>query len=123
MTELNIIAECYVDTKVAEIVGQSKKYNHQHGCGDIAKILQGKLQNTVCLGIVDEDKYKGEKPKYFSDFKVIIEEHNLILKKHVNREHYLILICPEMEEWLLNDAKVADILLEKFDLPDKLKGF
>ena len=37
MTELSIVPECYVDTKTAEIVSQAKrKYNHQHGCGDVA---------------------------------------------------------------------------------------
>jgi hypothetical protein len=37
MAMLNILPECYVDTKVTEIITRSsEKYNHQHGCGQIA---------------------------------------------------------------------------------------
>ena len=125
MTELNIIPECYVDTKVAEIVGQaSKKFNHQHGCGDVANRLI-KHKDSVCLGIIDEDKNKGPRAKYFSEFESIKEENNLILKKHKSRSQYLILICPEIERWLMNDANTAKIdpTDEKYDLPLDLKGF
>lgn len=59
MIELSIIPECYVDTKVAEILGKaSRKYNHQHGCGDVANLMK-KCQDRICLGIIDEDKNKG----------------------------------------------------------------
>lgn len=125
MTELNIIPECYVDTKVAEIVGQaSKKYNHQHGCGDVANRLI-KSKDSVCIGIIDEDKNKGPQAKYFSEFNLLKEENNLILKKHKSRKQYLIIICPEIEMWLMNDANIVQIdpTDEKYNLPLDLKGF
>jgi len=125
MTELNIIPECYVDTKVAEIVGQaSKKYNHQHGCGDVANRLI-KSKDNICIGIIDEDKNKGPRAKYFSEFVSIKEENSLILKKHKGRKQYLILICPEIERWLMNDAIAVQIdpTDEKYKLPPVLKGF
>lgn len=125
MTELSIIPECYVDTKVAEIVGQaSKKYNHQHGCGDVANKLI-KYKDTVCLGIIDEDKNKGPRAKYFSEFITLREEHNLILKKHRKRKQYLIVVCPEIERWLMNNARVVQIdpTDEAYKLPVDLKGF
>ena len=125
MTELIIIPECFVDTKVAEILGEAlRKYNHQHGNGDVAKKLT-KLPNNICLGIVDEDAKKGPKPKYFLDFLPIKEENNLILKKHKEKKQYLIFICPEIEAWLMNDAKKANIDPSdvKFNLPQDLKGF
>jgi hypothetical protein len=58
MTTLNIVPECYVDTKIVEILGQIKKCNHQHGCGDVANELKHRLQNIPALGIIDEDKNK-----------------------------------------------------------------
>ena len=125
MIELNIIPECYVDTKVAEIVGQaSRKYNHQHGCGDVANRMI-KVKDDICLGIIDEDKNKGPRAKYFSEFVLIKEENNLLLKKHKERKQYLILICPEIEQWLMNDAKSVQIdpADDKYDLPSNLKGF
>lgn len=124
MTELSIIPECYVDTKVAEILGESlKKYNHQHGCGDVANELRN--NDRIALGIIDEDKNKGPAAKYFSEFEIIKEENNLILKRHKQKKQFLILICPEIEEWLLNDANKVNINpnSDEYKLPDELKGF
>jgi hypothetical protein len=123
MTELNIVPECYVDTKVAEIVGRARKYNHQHGCGNVANELKNKLKDNIALGIVDEDKNKGAVSKYFVEFNIVKTENNLVLKKHKERKHYLVLVCPEMEEWLLNDGKAVGIAPSDFDLPKDLKGF
>jgi hypothetical protein len=124
MAMLNILPECYVDTKVAEIVaGSSEKYNHQHGCGPIANQLKNRLKDTIALGIIDEDKNKGPVAKYFLEFDETISENGLILKKHRNRKQYLIMICPEIEEWLLMNAISVNLDLTNFNLPSNLKGF
>ena len=123
MTELSIVPECYIDTKIAEILGQARKYNHQHGCGDVAKQLITTLKDKVALGIVDEDKNKGPRPKYFLEFEQINEESNLILKKHKGRNHYLILICPEIERWLMENATAVNIHPLNFNLPENLYRF
>lgn len=125
MTILNIVPECFVDTKIAEILGQAKKYNHQHGCGDVANELKNRHQNNFALGIVDEDKNKGPQAKYFSEFVIIAEENNLILKKHIHNKHYLILICPEIEKWLLADSEKVKInpANKNYNLPEELKDF
>lgn len=124
MAMLNILPECYVDTKVAEIVTRSsEKYNHQHGCGQIANQLKNRLKGIVALGIIDEDKNKGPVAKYFLEFEEIKTENNLILKKHRDRKQYLILICPEIEVWLLRNANDVSIDPISFGLPSALKGF
>lgn len=121
--ELNIVPECFVDTKVAEIVGQAKTPNHQHGCGNVARVMQ-KSPNKVLLGIIDEDLHKGPPAKYFLEFNIICSENNLILKRHYRYKQYLILVQPEMEEWLLTDAQISGIdpTDEKYSLPEGLKG-
>lgn len=124
MAMLNILPECYVDTKTVEIVtGSSEKYNHQHGCGQIANLLKKRLKDFVALGIIDEDKNKGPVAKYFLEFEEIRSEKGLILKKHKERKQYLILICPEIEEWLLTNANSVNIDPADFNLPSNLNGF
>jgi hypothetical protein len=125
MTALNIVPEWYVDTKIAEIAGEAKrKYNHQHSCGDVSNELQNRLREKIALGIIDEDKGKGSVPKYFSEFVPIAQENNLILKVHATRKHYLIVVCPEIEKWLLADADKVGInpSEEEYNLPAKLEG-
>ena len=124
MAMLNILPECYVDTKVAEIITRSsEKYNHQHGCGQIAFQLRNRLKDIVALGIIDEDKNKGPVAKYFLEFEEIRSENGLILKKYKERKQYLILICPEIEEWLLTNAKSVEVDPSEFKLPQNLQGF
>jgi hypothetical protein len=124
MTELSIIPECYVDTLVAEIVGQAnKRFNHQHSCGDVANQLKKVFKDQMALGIIDEDKNKGSMAKYFLEFDTIKSENNLVLKKHKERKHYLVLICPEMETWLTNEAMSSNLSLKDFELPTEMKGF
>ena len=123
MTALNIVPECYVDTKLIEILVGFNKCNHQHGCGDVSRELLTKLKNNVSLGVIDQDLNKGFKAKYLKEFYIIKEESNLILQKHPGNTHYLILICPEIEEWLLNVANSVKIDPESYGLPKDLKGF
>jgi hypothetical protein len=124
MEMLNILPECYVDTKVAEIITRSsEKYNHQHGCGQIANLLKKRLKDTVALGIIDEDKNKGPIANYFLEFDEIKSENDLILKKHRERKQYLILICPEIEKWLLMNANSVHLDPLHFNLPSDLSGF
>src|SRR5256885_10891836 len=111
MTALNIVPECYVDTKLAEILAESStKFNHQKGHGNVANKMQFALKNRVALGVIDEDTIKVRKAKYFSEFKEIRTENNLILQKHSRRKHYLIIIKPAIEKWLLENAKVSEVV-------------
>jgi hypothetical protein len=121
MTRLIILPECYVDTQVAKIIVQGK-LNHQMGCSQVANKLFSEFKNSIALGIIDEDKNKGSVHPYIKEFDMKQSANNLILKKHSEREHYLIVICPEIENWLLNDAKSVNIDLSSFKLPHDLKG-
>lgn len=126
MTELNIVPECYVDTRIAEILGQAKrKYNHQSGFGNVANEMQkNKKLGEFAFGIIDEDKNKGKPAKYFLEFETVIELDNLILKKHPIKNHYLALVCPESEDWLLKEAKKVGLnpADKEYGLPTEMKG-
>ena len=124
MTALNILPECYVDTKLAEILGNAtKKYNHQHGHGNVANKMKYALANQFALGIIDEDTVKVRKAKYFSEFNDVKEENGLKLKKHREKEHYLIIICPEIEAFIFKNAEIVSLQPDTFGLPSEMIGF
>lgn len=113
MTELNIVPECEVDTRVVQILANfPKRPNHQKGHGNVASKMQFDLKDEPALGIIDEDTVKVRKAKYFSEFKLIKTENNLTLQKHNQLRHYLIIIKPAIEKWLLENAELSGIAPE-----------
>ena len=113
--------ECYADTRLAEILAESKRCNHQKNLGQVANTLSKTLKDLPALGMVDNDK--GSIPKYFSEFTLIIERNNLKLLKHKTRQQYLVVICPAIEHWLLNASKEVNLNLADFGLKENLKEF
>lgn len=110
MTELNIVPECEVDTRLIQILGNFKKPpNHAKGHGKVANKLKTNLQNKVALGVIDYDKMKIQKSPYLESFVTITSKHNLMLKKHSFLKQYLIIINPAIEIWLLENAKNSNI--------------
>lgn len=116
---LSIVPECYADTRLAEILTESKRCNHQKNLGQVANTLSNTLKDFPALGMVDNDK--GSTPKYFSEFILIVERDNLKLLKHQTRQQYLVVICPAIEQWLLNAAKEVNLNLADFGLKENLK--
>ncbi|MDQ2751971.1 MAG: hypothetical protein M3R72_03015 [Bacteroidota bacterium] len=124
MKIFNIVPECNVDTRIVEVLGRIVCVGHKHGKGNVSRELEKALQNNIALGIVDEDANKGPEPKYFAiQFKEIRREHNLVLKKHSSASHFLIIICPEIEKWLNENALTVNLLPTDYGLPENFTGF
>jgi hypothetical protein len=115
-----VIPECYVDTKLIKaIVPPTDKngYNHQKGCNTVVNLMKGKLNDHFALGIVDKDKRELD---YIQEFEILNEQDSLELYKHRAKHHYLILICPAIERWILERAEESGVRLEDFGLPNNL---
>lgn len=116
--DLAVIPECFVDTNMIEtLVPPVKGYNHQKGCGTVTKVMQERFSDRFALGIIDKDKLE---VKYLRFFDVICQKGNLILYKHKTLHHYIIQICPAMEQFILQNAEAVGIVLTDYDLPDRL---
>jgi hypothetical protein len=120
--DLRIVPERFVDTRLTEILLRLQ-VSHQHGSGDVARQLKTSLTNKQAIGIIDEDAKKGVKPQYFSEFLMLRKVHNLLLKKHKVKEHYLIVICPEIEHWLLEIASLSNIDPSEYKFSPDIKDF
>ncbi len=119
-TDLSILPECYADTNLMEtIVPPRKGYNHQKGCGTVARRMQGKLKDSFAVGILDKDK---KEISYLREFELKIDTDGLELYRHrsMNRHHYLIFIKPAIEQWIIENAEEAGISLRNYGLPDAL---
>jgi len=124
-----VFPECYVDTNLIETIapparrGAQQGYNHQKGCGTVAKKMQQHYADRFALGIIDKDKHELD---YLKAFDVVIDAGSLILHRHSNpaRHHYMIQISPAIEQFILDSADSVNVSLEQFGLPtdiDRLK--
>ncbi|MEN0045751.1 MAG: hypothetical protein AAF806_01695 [Bacteroidota bacterium] len=107
---LQILVEGEADTVFIDFLGFE---NTKAGSsGNVANVMKEKLATRLALGIVDDDK--GKVPKYFSEFELKEEKDDLLLKKHKSRKHYLIIIQPALETWLLEAADQVGIKTERY---------
>ena len=118
--DFNIIPECYVDTNLIEtLVPPRKGYNHQKGCPNVAKVMQGNFSDSFALGIIDKDK---KQVKYLGEFNLVAEKASLQLYKHklATKHHYIIVVAPAVEQWIIETAQSVNLPLSNYSLPVNL---
>lgn len=115
-----VIPECFVDTNLIEtLVPPKGRYNHQKGCGKVARVMKEDFLDRFAVGIIDKDKSEVD---YLKEFTVVCEKGALILHRHFNpaKHHYIIQINPAMERFIIDNAASVNISLSDFDLPEEL---
>ena len=120
MKDLSIIPECYVDTSLTETLIHNVEVNHQKGCGTVAKKMKENFENDFALGIIDKDKLEID---YLKEFSEISKSDNLILYKHLKKNHYFIQVVPAMEKFIIHCMGTAKMELADYDLSTDFDKF
>lgn len=115
-----IIPECYIDTNLLETLICTAGCNHQKGCNQVAKVMREKFADRFAVGIIDADK---RKPSYLNEFNEIAASQHLKLFRHNVRSHFIILIQPAMDSFILSCAKAGDVNLALYNLSPTLNEF
>ena len=115
-----IIPECYIDTNLVETLVCTAGCNHQKGCNQVAKIMQDKFADRFAVGIIDADK---RKPGYLNQFQEIAASNHLKIFRHSLRPHFIILVYPAADGFILSCAKEAGIDMAEYGLSFNLKEF
>lgn len=120
MKDLYIIPECYIDTNLVESLIATEGCNHQKGCNTVVNMMQKKFVDSFAVGIIDNDK---RQVKYISEFSEIAYTCSLSLQKHRSKPHYLIMVSPAMDGFLLKCAEELNINMEEYGYTSILKDF
>lgn len=121
MAELDIIPECYIDTNLLEtILPTAKGYNHQKGCNNVVKVMKEKLKEKFAVGIVDKDK---RQIRYVDEFEEIGHTESLFFYKHPEKPHFIIMISPAMDNFILKCASEEKVSMEQSGFSSELKAF
>lgn len=114
-----ILPECYMDTNLIEtLVPPQRGYNHQKGCPAVAKKMKERFPDSFALGIMDNDK---RHVSYLQEFSLIASDQVIEIYKHKDRPHYILLISPAVEGFILEAASNLDIDLDAYNIPKTLE--
>jgi len=116
-----IYVECKPDFVLASLFVSKKGIIHAGNKSEVIKCLR---KRNNCKGMIDEDPGHSQ-PSYLKEFNLVKESSNLGIKiLRDKRNNYLIVLCPRLEEWILNSAKERKIDLEKdYRLPAEENKF
>lgn len=121
MAELYIIPECYVDTNLLEtLVPTAKGYNHQKGCNNVVKVMKEKFADEFAVGVVDKDK---RQIRYVDEFEEVAHTDSLFFYKHPDKVHYLVMVSPAVDGFILKCAEDVKMDMGQFGLSSDLKSF
>lgn len=117
----NILPECHADTLLVEILGYERP-NHCASIGQVARAMESNYKNKVAVGVIDKDK-PGTEPTYFRKFELLVEKGGLELKWYPATKHFIVIVDPVLEQWLIDTANKLGVPLDryKFDNLKKLK--
>jgi hypothetical protein len=108
---MRLFVECYSDEALAYALGVSKP-DIEHA-GNKAGVCAQVSRRTGTTGMMDEDPDTAPMPY----MKTLAEEHaahHIRVLYDSRRENRLIVICPRLEEWLVQSAKAGGLKMTAF---------
>jgi hypothetical protein len=117
-----IFVECKPDLLlVQKITGISKKeILHSGNKGEVIKNLSRSKNST---GLIDEDPGDSQ-PKYIASMLLLKHDRHSDLKIYKdNKNNFLVVLCPVLEEWILKTAGLEKIKMTDYNLPGNASRF
>lgn len=111
-----VVPECYVDTNLMNVL-VGKACNHKKGCTNVCKVLDEKLTDQFAIAVIDKDK---KEPASVQNYELIAANPSIMVSKHRERPHYLIHICPAIEDFIIAAANELNVNLAEYGLPTEL---
>lgn len=111
-----VVPECYVDTNLMNVL-LGKACNHKKGCPTVCKTLEEKLSDQFAIAVIDLDK---RQPKATVQYVEIGRNDHLVVCKHKDRPHFLIMINPAIEKFILFAVNELGVKMSDYELPEDL---
>ena len=113
---MKVFVECFPDTALLRYLGVPKKQLFHESCkGEVVKRV---LKSDSAIGLIDEDPTSAQ-PRDLSNYKQIQAADGLqLLVRNNNDNKKFIFICPRLEEWFIERAKLSGLKLDNYNLPN-----
>ena len=105
--------ECTADETTAVALGVPKRQIvHHPGKDEVFNYLK---KETGLTAMIDEDPNSSQNP-YFKSLAEKESKRKIRIFKDEQRDHTILVLCPELEPWIVNAAKTVKVDLQKFNL-------
>ncbi len=116
---MKIAVECYPDEAVLRGLGVPKKQVlHQARKGEVFNWLK---KTAGGIGVVDDDPTSAQPPDRRNYQQIQGSEGLLLLVRQGSSSQRLIIICPRLEEWLIQRAETCGVDPARYQLPSTAK--
>jgi hypothetical protein len=116
---MRVLVECYPDEALLHAIGVPRKQLRHERCkGEIVKKV---LKLDGAIGIIDEDPASAQ-PRDLSNYEEVEAAEGLrLLARRGSATRRLIVVCPRLEEWLIERARMSGVKPSDYKLPDNAK--
>ena len=113
---MKILVECNADEVVLRNLGVSKRQLLHENCkGEVVKRVR---KYDCATGLIDEDPYSTQ-PRDLNNYTEVQNAEGLrLLNRRDDKNKRLIIVCPRLEDWLINRAKSSGIRPGDYGLPN-----
>ena len=117
-----IYVECNPDTVLAVALVGRRNVQHERGKSRVCKVVQARRGHK---GMVDEDPWATQ-PTYLNRLQQVgsdcdYAQYNIKVLQDTSNGNRIVLLCPRLEEWLLETARAAGIDVGDYHLPTNAK--
>jgi hypothetical protein len=111
--------ECDPDVILVSSLTQVSKRRIWHSNGK-HQVLRKLLKHNHSIGMIDEDPLSTQPQKYLQRFVVDddSEEDHIKTLRYARGNDRLIVLCPRLEEWIIESCKRIHLELSRYNLPD-----
>ncbi|RMF29668.1 MAG: hypothetical protein D6765_04190 [Bacteroidetes bacterium] len=118
-----IVVEGKTDKELLIALGMPKKLVKVAGAkGRVCNYLR-KSGSRFRFGMVDEDPEGQAQPPLMERMQVVEERHGVRVLEDPGSGNRLLVLCPRLEEWVLQAAKGVGVSVNEFGLPPDAREF
>ena len=116
-----IYVECKADKSSVHVIADIRPYEIEH-CFGKNEVLKKLLKDKKSIGIIDEDPNASSPPE-LKKFKYRKSKLSLKFCYERSNNNLLIIICPNLENWIIEASIEGKINLNSYDLPSNPVDF
>ena len=113
---MRVLFEGPPDETLVKCLGVKYTKDGRHKSG----VLKELTSTKGLIGMIDEDpKNTQSRPRMMNEFQRVESKYAIEYYRHQNNNNQLIVLCPDLENWILKATKASKIGVNKFNLPSK----